>query len=65
MKTAICVLIKNEHDYLKEWVDYHLNLGIDEIFLFEDYDSLSHSQIINPYKEKVHINSIGIVSPNK
>jgi hypothetical protein len=45
MKTAIFVIIKDEQNYLDEWLDYHLNLGIDEIFLYEDYGSLSHSII--------------------
>lgn len=46
MKTAICTQIKNETRYLKEWVDYHIGLGIDHIFLFEDYGSDSHIHIV-------------------
>lgn len=66
MKTAICVLIKDEQDYLDEWLEHHLNLGIDEIFLYEDYGSNSHLDIIKPYGDKVHLNSIDIIfnSPN-
>ena len=61
MKTAICVIIKDEVDYLDEWLDYHLNLGIDEIFLYEDYGSRSHLDIVQPYGDKVHLNSIDII----
>ena len=61
MKTAICAIIKNEQDYLDEWLDYHLNLGIDEIYLYEDYDSLSHSAITEKYGDRVHLNSIDVV----
>lgn len=61
MKTAICVLIKDENDYLDEWIDYHLNLGIDEIFLYEDYESISHLDIVEPYGNRVHLNSIDIM----
>ena len=61
MKTAICVIIKDEQDYLDEWLDYHLNLGIDEIYLYEDYGSLSHSTITEKYSDKVHLNSIDIL----
>ena len=61
MKTAICVIIKDEHDYLKEWIDHHLNLGIDEIFLYEDYGSKSHLNIVKPYGDRVHLNSIDII----
>ena len=69
MKTAICVIIKDENDYLDEWLEHHLNLGIDEIFLYEDYGSKSHSSITEPYGNRVHLNSIDIIfnspDPNK
>lgn len=64
MKTTICVLIKDEQDYLKEWIDYHLNIGIDEIYLFEDYTSTSHSMIADCYSN-VYIYPLNIVSPER
>jgi hypothetical protein len=61
MKTCICVIIKDEQDYLEEWIEYHLNLGIDEIFLYEDYGSKSHAEIIKPFGDRVHLESIDVV----
>lgn len=61
MKTCICVIIKDEHQYLEEWVNHHLNLGIDEIFLFEDYSSKSHADIIKSFGDKVHLQSIDVI----
>ena len=49
MKTAICAIIKNEHRFLKEWIEWHLNLGFDAIHLFEDKESDSHEEICNNY----------------
>ncbi len=49
MKSIICAIIKDEHKYLKEWIDYHLNLGFSKIFLFEDYGSKSHASITESY----------------
>lgn len=46
MLTAVCAIIYNEHENLKEWVDYHLNIGFDYIYLFEDYGSDSHRNIV-------------------
>ncbi len=51
MKTAICSIIKNEHDYLAEWIDYHLNAGFDEIHLHEDVGSKSHKELIQGYTQ--------------
>ena len=64
MRTCICVIIKDEHRYLEEWINHHLNLGIDEIFLFEDYNSISHKDIIEQYGDKVHLQSIDYVIKN-
>ena len=60
MKTCICTVIKNEHQYLDEWIRYHLNLGIDRIFIFEDIDSESHKEICDKYNN-VSLNSINSV----
>ena len=47
-KTAICAIIKDEHPYLKEWIDHHLALGIDYIYLYED-DGETHEEICKEY----------------
>jgi len=49
MTKSIISIIKNEHRYIKEWVDFHLNLGFDSIILYEDYGSLSHKSILKNY----------------
>ena len=61
MTTCILTVIKNEHEYLDEWIRYHLDLGIDHIFIFEDIDSDSHKDIIDKYLDKVSLNSIFVV----
>ena len=63
MNNTSCILtvIKNEHEYLDEWIKYHLDLGINHIFIFEDIDSDSHKEICDKYGDKVSLNSIEIV----
>ena len=51
-------MIKNEHLYLDEWINYHLNIGVDHLFIFEDIDSDSHKEITNKYDDKVSLNSV-------
>ena len=59
MDFCIFTIIKNEHNILEEWIQYHLNLGINHIFIFEDIDSVSHLNIVNKFnKEQVSLNSI-------
>ena len=66
MKICICAIIKNENDYLEEWIEWHLKLGFSEIYLYEDYDSNSHKEITDKY-ENVHLSQVkdvGLVQNN-
>lgn len=56
-KICIQTLVLNEQEYIKEWVDYHLKLGFDDIFIFEDFGSKTHKELFKGY-ENVHIQSI-------
>lgn len=40
---SICAIIKDEDQYLEEWVSYHLALGVDHIYLY-DNNSINHQQ---------------------
>ena len=63
MNNTSCILtvIKNEHEYLDEWIKYHIDLGIDHIFIFEDIDSDSHKEICDKYGNKVSLDSVLVV----
>lgn len=58
--SCIFTVIKDEQEYLDEWIKYHLDLGINHIFVFEDIGSGSHKEIVNKYGDKVSLNTIGI-----
>ena len=49
---AICSMIKDEQNYLKEWIEYHLSIGISCIYLYEDdiNNSSSHANICKEYQ---------------
>jgi len=49
MTSCIFTIIKNEHKYLDEFIQYHLNIGINHIIIAEDYDSKTHKNIIDKY----------------
>lgn len=38
MKTLLCGIAKLENDYIREWVEHHLNLGFDKIILGDNND---------------------------
>lgn len=49
-KLAFCIIIKNEHYYIEEWLEHHFKLGADRIFVF-DNDENSHREIVKPWIE--------------
>jgi hypothetical protein len=53
MKICLLVIIKNEHEYIDDYVKYHLALGVDHIFFLEDYDSKPHDEVVMKYGDKV------------
>ncbi|MGN8225570.1 glycosyltransferase family 92 protein [Gracilimonas sp. BCB1] len=42
---------KNENPYLKEWLDYHIKVGVDHFYLFNQCGSDESWRIIEPYKK--------------
>jgi len=58
MTSCIFTVIKNEHQYIDEWIKYHLELGVDHIFIFEDIDSKTHKEITDKYGDKVSLNNV-------
>ena len=61
MTSCILTVIKNEHEYLDEWIKYHLDLGVNHIFIFEDIDSESHKEICDKYGDMVSLDSVTAV----
>lgn len=47
---CICAIMKNEHFYLHEWIQHHLDLGAAHIYLYEDKGSDPHDDICNKYE---------------
>lgn len=59
MKTAICTCIKDEHPYLKEWIEWHLDRGFSHIYLYEDNGSKPHD--VRLFPDAVTLLSIDVV----
>lgn len=55
---VICCLAKNEHLYINDWVRYHLELGFDHIYIFDNDDfnaEFIDNYIDAKYQDKVTI----------
>lgn len=46
---SICAIFKNESIFLKEWIDYHLTIGVEHFFLYNNNSSDNYLQVLEPY----------------
>ena len=45
----ICCIIKNEHLYIREFVEHHLKIGFDKIYLFDNHSSHDYNAELQDY----------------
>lgn len=44
-------IVKNEDNYIKQWIDFHLNLGISRFIIYDNSNEYKLSQILAKYIE--------------
>lgn len=49
---SLCLIFKNEAPFLKEWIDYHLMIGVDHFYLYNNNSDDNYLDIIESYIEK-------------
>lgn len=49
MKVAAVAIVKDEALYLSEWVIYHLGLGIDHFFIYDNFSTDNTQEVLEPY----------------
>lgn len=51
INTAICLLIKDENDYVNEWLDWHTKLGFEHFYIYDNGSQTPVSETVeNMYK---------------
>ena len=58
MSTVIVALAKFEQDYIEEWVIYHLAMGFDRIYLYDNEDVPTYSNILKQFGNRVIITHV-------
>ena len=49
---SITAIMKNEGAYLKEWLDYHILVGVEKFYLYDNESSDNTTEILKPYIER-------------
>lgn len=58
MKIWLIAQAKHEQDYIYEWTEYHLKLGIDKIIIVDNEDknsSVDYNEILKDFKNNIQI----------
>ena len=46
---AICAIAKNEGPYFKEWIEWHLNQGVEKFYIYDNDSADNTRQVLEPY----------------
>ena len=46
MRTAVCVIVKNEEHHIAEWIIYHLQQGFDAVVVYDNVSSDKTSDLV-------------------
>ena len=49
---ALCLIFKDEGKFLKEWIDYHLAIGVDHFYLYDNNSTDDYAEVVQPYIAK-------------
>lgn len=48
---SVCLIIKNDHDYIREWIDYYRLIGVDHFYIADNNSSPPLREILSDYIE--------------
>jgi hypothetical protein len=65
MYPVIVCIAKKEHDYIREFVKYHLNLGFKHIYLYDNEDIPTYGHILSDYLKNITITHMPFNNYNK
>jgi hypothetical protein len=60
MYLSLCLIVKNENTYLKEWLDYHILIGVEHFWIYDNESDVPVSRTLADYIQSgwVTVNNI-------
>lgn len=55
---SIAAIFKNEAEFLREWITYHQLIGVDHIYLYNNFSDDNYSNILEKFIEEKYITLI-------
>lgn len=54
-RISICGIFKNESRFLKEWMEYHVMIGVDHFYMYNNNSEDDYLSILQPYIDKGYV----------
>lgn len=51
LKIAICIIIKDENDYMEEWLNHHIKLGIIDFVIYDNLSIIPIKETLKDFKK--------------
>jgi len=48
-RISICGIFKNEARFLKEWMEYHIMIGVDHFYMYNNNSEDNYLEVLQPY----------------
>ena len=49
---SLCLICKDENDYLPEWLDYHILMGVDRFYIYDNESRVSLNHTVKDYVDE-------------
>lgn len=49
---SICAIFKNEAPYLEEWIEYHMIIGVEHFYLYNNFSDDFYKEVLQYYVDK-------------
>ena len=49
---SLCIMFKDEAPYLREWIEYHLMVGVDHFYMYDNNSSDGYKLVIESYLDE-------------
>jgi tetratricopeptide (TPR) repeat protein len=49
---SLCLICKDENDYLPEWLDYHILMGVDRFYIYDNDSQVSLCESLKDYIDR-------------
>lgn len=62
MKVGICLIIKDENEYLEEWLNHHTQLGFDAFYIYDNESKIPVGKYLQGFSLYANRENINVVN---